>query len=144
MRRGARHRRLRYALHMGPLRSDSRYDTQNTFPAVSRHRRYRDRLKETFAYVVANPLCHVVIAPFPFNATLFVPNLSQPLDKFIHVRSACKRKNRFDVRDAVEPIERSREHFAGMGRTNQRICKVGVSQKMAGENVHSAMGETVI
>src|SRR5262249_4157736 len=144
LRRGTRHRRLGYASHMGSLLSESGYGTQDTFPAVSRHRRNRKRFKQTFAHVVANPVCHVVIAPFPFNATVFIPNLSQPLDEFIHVRGARQGKNRFDIRDTVETIERRREHFAGVGRTNQRIWLVGISKKMARDEVNSAMSETFI
>ena len=85
-----------------------------------------------------------MIPPFPLNAALFIPNLSQPLDEVINVRSARESQNRFDVRDTVESIEGSREHFGCIGRSNQRIWFVGMSMEVAGENVNSATGGTVI
>ena len=85
-----------------------------------------------------------MIAPLPLNAASFIPNLSQPLGEVIDVGSAGERHNCFDVRDTVESIEGSREHFGGVGRSNQRIWFVGVSKEVAGENVDSATGGTVI
>jgi hypothetical protein len=85
-----------------------------------------------------------MISPLPFNAALFIPNLSQPLDKVINVRSARQSQNCFDVRDTVESIEGSREHFGCICRSNQRIWFVRMSKEVAGENVNSATGGTLI
>ena len=85
-----------------------------------------------------------MISPFPLNAALFISNLSQPLGEVINVGSAGERHNCFDVRDTVESIEGSREHFGGFGRSNQRIRFVGMSKELAGENVNSATGAMVI
>jgi hypothetical protein len=85
-----------------------------------------------------------VISLFPLNAALFIPNLSQPLAEVIDFRSARESQNCFDVRDAVESIEGSREDFGCICRSNQRICFVGMSKEVAGENVNSATGGTVI
>jgi hypothetical protein len=85
-----------------------------------------------------------VIPPIPLNAASFVPNLSQPLGEVVDGGSACERHNCFDVRDAVESVEGSREHFGCVGRSNQRIWFVGMSKKEAGENVKSATDAKVV
>ena len=85
-----------------------------------------------------------MIPPFPLNAALFIPNLAQPLREVINVGSAGERHHGFDVRDTVESIEGSREHFGGVGRSNQRIWLVGTSKEVAGENVNPATGAMVM
>jgi hypothetical protein len=136
--------RLRNTFHTSPLCRESGYNIQNAFPADDRDSRHRNRPDYTVAHVVANPQRHVVIPPFPVNAALFVPNLSQPLREIVNVGGAGERHNCFDVRDTVESIEESREHFGGVGRSNQRIWFVGMSKKEAGENVKSATDAKVV
>jgi hypothetical protein len=85
-----------------------------------------------------------VISPFPSNAASVIPNLSQPLDEIVNVRSAREGQNCFDVRDTVESIEGSREHLGCIGGSNQRIWPVGMSKEAAGEDVNSAAGAMVI
>jgi hypothetical protein len=85
-----------------------------------------------------------VIPPFPLNAASFIPNPSQPLGEVINVGSAGERYNCFNVRDTVESIEGSREHFDCVGRSNQRIWFVGMSKEVAGKNVNSATGGTIM
>ncbi len=81
-----------------------------------------------------------MIAPFPLNAALFIPNLSQPLGEVIYIRSARERHNCLDVGDTVETIEGTREHFRRLGGSNQRIWLVVMSKEAARENLNSATG----
>ncbi len=85
-----------------------------------------------------------MIPPFPLNAASLISDLSQPLGEIINVGGAGERHNCFDVRDAVESVEGSREHFGCVGRSNQRIWFVGIPKEVAGENVNSATGAMVI
>jgi hypothetical protein len=135
---------FRYTSQVSPPCGESGDDIQNAFPTDYRDRGHRNWSDYPFAYVVANPQRHVVISLFPLNAALFIPNFSQPLAEVIDVRSARESQNCFDVRDAVEAIEGSREDFRRVGRSNQRICFVGMSKEVAGENVNSTTGGTVI
>ena len=66
-----------------------------------------------------------MIAPFPLNEAPLIPNLSQPFDEVVNGGGAGERYNCFDVGDAVNTIQRSREHLGGASRTNQRIWLVG-------------------
>src|ERR1700689_1383691 len=54
---------LRYTFHASPLRIESGHNIQNALPAEYRDRRHRNRLDYPFAYIIANPARHIVIAP---------------------------------------------------------------------------------
>src|SRR5207249_11842707 len=54
-----------------------------------------------------------------------------------------QRVDRLDIGDAVESLERSREHFRCRSRANQRVCFVRESEELAGKNVDSAAGGRV-
>src|SRR5579863_3840341 len=79
-----------------------------------------------------------MISPFPPNAALLIANLSQPSDEVIDARSAREGQNCFDVSDTIEPIKRRREHLARIGRSDQRICFVGMSKEPARKKVDAA------
>jgi len=135
--------RLRYKFHASLAWGESGYDIQNALSTEYRDiRQYRP--ERPVAYVVANPERHIVIAPLPLNPALFVPNLSQPLGEVIDAGSAGERHNCFDIRDTVESIEGSREHFGCAGGSNQRIWFVRISKEVTGENLNSAAGATVM
>src|SRR5208337_4401683 len=132
-----RQSRLRHTFHASPLRSEAGYNIQNAFNPDGRYSRHRNRPDYPCAHVVANPERHVVIAAFPSNAALFVPNLAKPLGEVINDRRAGERHNCFDVGDTVESVEGSREHFGRVGRANQRIWFVGVSKEVARDKFDS-------
>ena len=127
------HCRLRYTFDTSPLWIESGNNIQNALPAESREIWYFNRRDYPFAHVVANPARHVVIAPLPLNAAMFIANRSQPLDEVINVRSARERHNSFDVSYTVESVEGSGEHLGLVGRSDQRIWFVGASKEAAGD-----------
>ena len=143
MRGEPRYYRLWHTFNESPLRSESGYAIEEAFPADYRDSGQRNRPDYPFAYIVAKPDRHVVISPLPLNTALLIPNLSQPFDEVINVRSAREGQDCFDVGDTVESIEGSREHFDCICRANQRIWFVGRSKEMAGENVYSVTSGTV-
>src|SRR6202035_1902699 len=143
MRGEPRYCRLWHTFNESPLRSESGYAIEEAFPADYRDSGQRNRPDYPFAYIVAKPDRHVVISPLPLNTALFIPNLSQPLDEVINVRSAGKRQDCFDVSDTVESVEGNREHFGCTCRANQRIWSVGRSKERAREDFNSATGRMV-
>src|SRR5207249_3804962 len=91
----------------------------------------------------ADPAGHIVVTPLPRHLAALIPDLSQPFDEFVNARRTGQRMDRLDIGDAVESLERSREHFRCCGRANQRVYLVGESEELAGKNVDSAAGGTV-
>ena len=126
---------LRYAFHSSTPWSESRHNIQNALPGKSRNCGHRDRPDDSFAHIVANPERHVVISPFPFNAASFISNFSKPLGEVIDVGSEGERKDGLDVCDTVESVEGSREDFGCVGRANQRIWFIGLSQEVSGRKI---------
>src|SRR5258707_11586218 len=131
-----RHCRLRHTFHASTLWIETRHNIQNALLAECRYSRHRNRLDYARSQIVTNPLCHIVIAAFPLDAASFIADLSQPLDEVTDVGRASERYDRLDIGDTVESIERSREHFGRVGRSNQRIRFVGISEEVAGENLN--------
>src|SRR6266850_6478992 len=91
-----RHRRLWHTFHPSTLWIETRHNIQNALLAECRYSRHRNRRDYARSQIVANPLCHIVIAPFPLDAALFIADLSQPLGEVADVGRARERHDRLD------------------------------------------------
>jgi len=119
-------------------------DVQHPLSADDRNGPRQHQPDYTFAHIVANPAGHVMVSPYPFDTPSLVANFSQPFDKAIGARSAGKCKNCFDICDAVQSAEGSREHLRCVRRANQRIRLIWLSQKFARDDFDPIAGAMLI
>ena len=81
-----------------------------------------------------------MIAAFPFNATLCIADFSQPSGEFIDAGGLRHRQDRFDVGNAIEALQAGREYLRRIGRPDERIVVVWMSQQIARDYIDAAAG----
>src|SRR5262249_4132831 len=92
--------------------------------------------------IAANPSGHVVVALFPGDTSVLITDPAKPIFELASARGERQRQHGFDIRDAIETIQRGAKHFRSLGRSDQGIDLVGLSNEMTGENLDSVTGGT--